>query len=84
MKFPLGWLFFNRWLWITILACCVIAVAPFMVIGLLLVLPYPLKTVGVFGIIIGWSIAAGYKDYVQTNRREREFAKNSELAKLAG
>jgi hypothetical protein len=72
-KFPLDWLLLNRWLWITIFACCAVALGPFMVVFILLFLPDPVKILGVFGIIIGWGIAGGYKDWVQSRRKEKEF-----------
>jgi hypothetical protein len=72
-KFPLDWLFLNRWLWITIFLCCAVAIGPLFVLLLLLYLPDPIKMLGVFGILIGWGIAGGYKDWVKSKRQEKEF-----------
>ncbi len=72
MKFPLDWLLLNKWLWITILGCWAVAVGPVVVLYLLLFLPGPTKVVGVFGLIIGWGVASGYKDWIKTRKREEE------------
>jgi len=72
MKFPLGWLLFNRWIWITILSLSLIAMGPFIVISILLALPSELKGVATILLIFGWGIAAGYKDWAIAKRQEEK------------
>jgi len=72
MKFPLGWLLFNRWIWITILSVTFIAIGPFIVISIILALPTELKGVATILLIFGWGIAAGYKDWTIAKRQEEK------------
>jgi len=73
MKFPLAWLLFNKWLWITIFSCLAISIGPFFAIYGLLLSPEPLRPFLFFGIIIGWGVAAGYKDWVIAKHQEEKF-----------
>lgn len=73
MKFPLGWLLLNRWFWIIILGCWAVVIGPLIVMSIMISLPAPLNALGVFGLIIGWSVASGYKDWVQARRQEQKF-----------
>jgi len=75
MRFPLGWLLFNRWLWITIFSMSAIAIGPFFVLSLILALPQELRGIAIIMLIFGWSIAAGYKDWVIARRQEEKMMK---------
>lgn len=72
MKFPLDWLFFEKWWWFTILGCCAVIVSPLVVLYAVVSLPGPLRGVAVLGIILGWSVAGGYKDWVKARRKEEK------------
>lgn len=79
MKFPLGWLLFNKWLWIIIFSLSAIAIGPFIVIYIILALPSPeLRSVATVMIISGWGIAAGLKDWV-ISKHQQERMKNSNI-----
>jgi len=71
MKFPLGWLLFNKWLWITIFCASLIVVGPLIVVSILLALPPWLRGIGTLMLILGWSVAGGYKDWVIARRQEQ-------------
>jgi hypothetical protein len=43
-----------------------------LIIWFILYLPGELKVVATILIIIGWGVAAGYKDWLQNKRREEE------------
>jgi len=70
MKFPLGWLLFNEWLWIIIFCLGAIAIGPFIVLYALLSLPPELMGIATLMLIFGWGIASGYKDWVIARRQE--------------
>lgn len=72
MKFPLGWLLFNEWLWIIIFSLSAIAIGPFIVLYALLSLPPELMGIATVMLIFGWSITAGYKDWVIARRQEEK------------
>jgi len=72
MKFPLDWLLFNRWLWITVSCLALIALGPFFVLSFILALPQELMGVATLMLILGWGIAAGYKDWVIARRQEEK------------
>jgi len=39
---------------------------------MMLILPGPIKTVAIFGIIIGGGITSGYKDWILARRQEEK------------
>lgn len=71
------WITSEQWLWIIILALIAILVVPILIIWLILALPAELKMVSTFLIIIGWGVAAGYKDWLVEKRREEEKKRRS-------
>jgi len=71
MKFPLAWLLFNRWLWITILGASVVMIGPFIITYAILAMPPVYRGLSTILIIIGWGFASGYKDWVISKRREK-------------
>lgn len=72
MRFPLKWLLFNRWLWITIFGMSAIVIGPFIALFGMLALPMQYRGLATFAIIFAWSIAAGYKDWVISKRQEEK------------
>ncbi len=62
----------EKWLWIIILALAAISVGPLLIIWVILYLPDELKVVATILIVIGWGVAAGYKDWLKDKRREEE------------
>jgi uncharacterized membrane protein len=61
----------EKWLWIIIIALISIALIPFAVLWLLVVLPSPFSVLVTVFLIVGWGIAAGYKDWRIFNKEER-------------
>jgi len=72
MRFPLDWLFLDRWYWITILGCFAVMVGPFFMIYVILFLPGVLKAVGVLSLLAGWIIAGAYRDWARARHKEEE------------
>lgn len=68
----MGSIFSEEWLWLTILALIAILVLPLMIVWLILALPGELKLVATIVIVVGWGVAAGYKDWLVERRREEE------------
>jgi len=68
----LGWLLFNKWLWITISCLSLIAIGPFVVLSLILALPLELRGVATLTLIVGWGVAAGCKDWIIARRQEEK------------
>jgi Flp pilus assembly protein TadB len=68
----MSWILSEEWLWIIVFAFLAILVGPLLIIWIILALPAELKVVATFLIIIGWGVAAGYKDWLQEKRREEE------------
>ena len=64
----------EKWLWIIILGIIAIIAIPLVVVWIILNLPPVLRLVATVFIIIGWGIAAGYRDWVMSKRREEERA----------
>ena len=59
-------------LWKLIVACALVSILPISVLYGLLRLPWFLRPVFTIGILIGWGIASGYKDWYLVHRREEE------------
>jgi len=76
MKFPLGWLLFNKWLWITIFCISAVAIGPFIVLSIILALPQELRGIATLMVIFSWGIAAGYKDWIIAKRQEEKMKLN--------
>jgi len=62
----------EKWLWIIIIVLSLILVLPLAIVLLILYLPFPLNTVAIACLIIGWGIAAGYKEWVISKRKEEK------------
>jgi hypothetical protein len=61
----------EKWFWIIIILLILIFVMPFIVIMLLVFLPYPLNTILTVCILVCWGIVSGYKDWI-TSKSEKE------------
>jgi hypothetical protein len=68
---------FNKWLWIIICGMCTVVILPLFIIAVILSVPPWLGATAIILIIIGWSIAGGYKEYSLYKRK-------SEQVKLTG
>jgi hypothetical protein len=68
----MSWILSEKWLWIIVLGVTAILVGPLLIIWFILYLPGEFKVVATILIIIGWGVAAGYKDWLQNKRREEE------------
>jgi len=62
----------EEWFWIIVLSLIAILIFPFILIWLVLSLPPELRVIITIVLIIGWGIAAGYKDWLREKRREEE------------
>ena len=60
----------EKWLWIIIVVLSLIVVLPFAIVLLIVFLPFPFNTMATICLIIGWGIAAGYKEWVMSKRKE--------------
>ncbi len=74
----MSWMLSEEWLWIIILGLAVVLIGPLLIIWVILYLPIELKVVATALIIIGWGVAAGYKDWLQNKRREEEKRRKEE------
>jgi uncharacterized membrane protein YidH (DUF202 family) len=68
----MSWILSEEWLWIIILSFIAILVGPLLIVWFILALPGELKILATILIIVGWGVAAGYKDWLQAKRKEEE------------
>jgi uncharacterized membrane protein len=68
----LTWILRERWLWIIIVAVILIITLPLTVIWLILNLPPTARLIVTIVIIMGWGVAAGYRDWLVARRKEKE------------
>lgn len=61
----------EKWIWIIISMCILVLVVPYALMWMILQMPDVLRAFLVWFIILGWGIAAGYKDWLM-DRRKRE------------
>ena len=61
----------EKWLWIIIISCILIMVGPLLIVWVILNLPYPLNTIATICLIGGYGVAAGYREWVLSKRKER-------------
>ncbi len=62
----------EKWLWYIILALILILVMPLVVIWMITYFPPELKLVATILLIVGWGVAAGYRDWVVHKRKEEK------------
>jgi len=62
----------EKWLWIVILALIVILVGPLLIVYFILLLPFPFNMISTILLVLGWGIAAGYKEWVTAKRKEEK------------
>ena len=74
----MSFIFREKWIWITIGLCILIVVGPYALLWVVLQMPDILRASFVWLVLIGWGIAAGYKDWLM-DRRKRE---NSSLRSI--
>lgn len=67
-----------KWFWIIVGVSFLVLFLPFLSIYLLLILPWPFNTLGLIGIVIGWGIAAGYKDWILARIKEEKVKSKDE------
>jgi len=72
MKFPLGWLLFNKWLWIIIGCMSAILIGPFFMLYFILILPAEFRGIAIVMVVLGWGIVGGYKDWVIAKHQEEK------------
>lgn len=77
MWIALTWIFSEKWMWIIILGIIAIITIPLITVWIILKLPPALRLVATILIILGWGIAAGYRDWVLSKRREAEGGRGS-------
>jgi hypothetical protein len=66
----------EKWIWITIGLCILALVGPYAVMLMIFNMPEILRAPFVWCIILGWGVAAGFKDWLM-DAKKRE--KNSRL-----
>lgn len=68
----------SKWLWITIVGSIAVTTLPWFVIYCVVALPSPINAIIGWTIIIGWGIAAGYKDWQLYKKKEEKWAPGQE------
>jgi len=71
----------SRWLWITIVGSIAVVTLPWFLIYFIVVLPFPLNAILNWTIIIGWGVAAGYKDWQLYKKKEEKWVHGMEKTK---
>jgi hypothetical protein len=71
----LSWILSEKWFWIIALAVVAVFIVPFFIVSFILALPPELRVIATLLLIVGWGVAAGYKDWIQNKRREEEAKK---------
>jgi hypothetical protein len=66
----LTWILREQWLWIIIVGVILILALPLAIIWLILDLPPEGRLIATVAIIIGWGVAAGYRDWLVSKRKE--------------
>lgn len=61
----------EKWFWITILAMILVVFGSMLIIYCILLLPYPLNTIGILGLVLLWGVVSGYKEWLR-KEKERE------------
>lgn len=61
----------EKWFWLIVISLVLMFVVPFIVIWVLVFLPYPLNTILLVCILVCWGIVSGYKDWI-TSQSEKE------------
>ena len=61
----------EKWLWIIIIGLIAILVMPFVIVWFILALPAPFNMVAAIGMVLGWGVVAGYKDWVMSEGRKK-------------
>ncbi len=69
----------ERWLWIIIFVIFLVIATPLAVVWIILNLPFPYNTIATVLLVILWGVAAGYREWIIEQRKQRE----KELAKRA-
>jgi hypothetical protein len=62
----------EEWFWIIAVSAILILVLPLAIVWFILKLPPELAFIVTILLIIGWGVAAGYKDWLVARRREEE------------
>ncbi|MGB9778162.1 MAG: hypothetical protein ACPLW8_02050 [Candidatus Bathyarchaeales archaeon] len=71
----MSWILHERWFWIIALSVIAIFIVPFFIVSFILALPQELRIVATILLIVSWGIVAGYKDWIQSKRKEEEAKK---------
>jgi len=74
----LSWIINERWFWVIVIALVSILIIPFFIAMFILILPPDLRLVMTLLLVVGWGIAAGYKDWVLSKRKEEKKKQPSE------
>jgi len=67
-----AWILKERWLWIIIGSLITVLIGSFLIVWLLLYLPEWARITLTFAIVIGWGVAAGYKDWILDKEKREE------------
>jgi membrane protein YdbS with pleckstrin-like domain len=62
----------ETWLWIIVIGVILVIALPLAIVWFILNLPPPLAFAATIIILVGWGIAAGYKDWIISKRREEK------------
>ena len=66
----MSWILREKWYWTIVLLLITILIVPFFVVIFILILPPDIRLFMTILLVIGWGVAAGYKDWVTHKRKE--------------
>jgi len=62
----------EKWFWTIVFSLILIICVPLAVVWVILILPYPLNLILTVMIFIAWGVAAGYKDWIMSEKEEEK------------
>jgi hypothetical protein len=68
----MSWILSEGWFWIIVLSLIAVLLGPLLIVWFILILPGELKILATILIVVGWGVAAGYKDWLKAKRKEEE------------
>jgi len=71
----------SKWLWITIFGSIAVGTLPWFIVYFILILPSPTSAMALWLIIVGWGVAAGYKDWTLYKKKEEKWVPGQERAR---
>ena len=67
----------EKWFWIVVLLLSIVIVGALLLVYLIVLLPFPFNTILTILLVVGWGIAAGYKEWIMSKSKEKKERKGS-------